>query len=258
MRWQGVSVSMINSCYIDGCAFERDDFPEGLYVYQTLMTFGHRALHLGEYLQRLNAASEEVLHREVSLVERDVATLISDFLSKNRYPVAMPASVELRCYLSGEVVLLGGDVSPYPKLGLRLLMPAGVDVSYDVPLSEHHSSVRRAVAEAARTSAESRGAKVAVRFDGEGLARSADDAELFVVKEYTVVMPAAPTSVEGALVCDAIRRAGLQLEVAPLRLEMLDSADEIFYADHRGVTALGSFNGHPLMHILAEKIATYL
>lgn len=249
---------MIKSCYIDGCAFERDVFPEGLYVYQPIMTFGYKALHLGNYLHRLKVAAEEVLCSVPSLSERGVATMITEFLRKNNYPATMPASVELRCYLSGEVVLLGGEVSPYPKLGLRMLMPAGVDVCYELPLSEHLSSVRRAAAEAARARAESQGAKVAVRFDREGYARSVNDSEIFVIKEYTVMMPAPPESVEGVLMLEAIRRSGLQVEVVPMSLEMLETADEIFYIDHCGVTALGAFNGHPLMHILAEKIAAYL
>lgn len=249
---------MIKSCYIDGCLYERDSFPEGLYVYQTMMTFGHQALYLGDYLDLLRRAAKDVLHRELSLVERDVAALISDFLRRNNYPVEMPASVELRCYHSGEVVLLGGEVSPYPKLGLRLLMPTGLDVVYDLPISECHSSVRLAVSEAARAMVESRGARVAVRVDREGCVRSVDNAELFAVKEYTIVTPSVPATVEGRLVAKAIAQAGLSLEVAPLVVPDLEEADEIFYADHRGITALGAFNGHPLMHILAEKIAAYL
>lgn len=249
---------MIKSCYIDGCAFERDDFPEGLYVYQAVITFGHEALHLGEYLCLLKEAANEVLHRALTLDEKAVAAMISDFLRQNGYPTAMPASVELRYYLSGEFVVIGGDVSPYPRLGLRLLMPAGVDVAYDLPLSEHCSSVRRSAAEAARAYAESRGAKVVVRLGADGCARSVDDSELFVIKEYTVMTPAPPVSVEGRLLSAAIERSGLRLECMSLMLAELEGADEIFYADHRGVTALGSFNGHPLMHILAEKIATRL
>lgn len=247
---------MIKSCYIDGCPFERDDFPEGLYLYQHIMTYGLKALHLGDYLRLLDEASQQVLHRSLSLDEPDAATLIATFLRKHGYPTTMPAHVELRCYLSGEIVLLGGEVSPYPKLGLRLLMPAGVDVVYDLPLSECRSSVRRAVAEMARVEAEGHGAKVAVQVDSNGFVCSVDDAELFAVKEYTVVTPRELVSVEGRLLAEAVARAGLQLEVAPLVVEDLEEADEIFYADYRGVTALGSFNGHMLMHILAEKIAT--
>ena len=79
-----------------------------------------------------------------------------------------------------------------------------------------------------------------------------------MIKEYTVMTPAPPVSVAGRLLSAAIERSGLRLECMSLMLADLEGADEIFYADHRGVTALGSFNGHPLMHILAEKIATCL
>jgi hypothetical protein len=222
-----------------------------------MITFGHKALYLGEYLRRLNQAVKEVLNRDSSLAEGDVSAMVSRFLQSNRYPTQMPSFVELRCYLSGEVVLLGGEVSPYPKLGLRLLMPPGVDVAYDLPLSTCDSSVRRSVAEMAQAQAESRGAKVAVQVDRDGCVGLVDNAELFAVKEYVVVVPRELKTVEGRLLAKAVSRVGLQIEVASLVVEDLEEADEIFYADCRGVTALGSFNGHPLMHILAEKVAAY-
>lgn len=248
---------MIKECYIDGCAFERAEFPEGLYVYRTIVTLGHRALCLDACLGELREAAEELLHGAPSLDVTETDHLISDFLRRNGYPAAMPAYVELRCYLSGEVVLLGGEVSPYPQLGMRLLMPAGATVTYDLPLSECRSSVSRAVGEAARAVAEKRGAKVAVRLDRDGFVHSADEAELFVIKEYTIMTPRVPQTVEGVHVLDAIRRAGLQLQVCPISQEVLSEVDEIFYADHRGITALGSINGTPLMHILAEKIGAH-
>ena len=248
---------MIKSCYIDGRAFERDDFPEGVYVHQTIMTFGDQALHLADYLQLLDQASQEILHRPSPLKFKEFSALIGDFLRRHRYPTAMPAHVEVRLYHSGEVVLLGGEVSPYPQIGMRLVTPAGTEVIYDIPFSEHHSSLRRMAAEAATLTAESRGAKVAVRFDTTGCARSVDDAEIFVVEGYLVMTPATPTSVEGKLLAQAISRAGLKLEIRDLTPSILEDADEIFYADHRGVTALGSYNKKPMMHILAEKVAGY-
>ena len=248
---------MIKSCYIDGRAFERDDFPNGVYVYQTIMTFGHQALHLAAYMQLLDKASQEILHRPSPLKTDELSSLISNFLRKYNYPTAMPAHVEVRLYHSGEVVLLGGEVSPYPQIGMRLVMPAGVDVIYDLPFSEQRSSLRRTAAEVATLTAESRGAKVAVRFDTTGCARSVDDAEIFVVEGYIITTSATPTSVEGQLLAKAIIRAGLQLEIRDITPSLLDNADEIFYADHRGITALGSYNQRPMMHILAEKIAQH-
>ena len=249
---------MIKSCYINGQLFERDDFPNGVYVYQTIMTFGHQPLHLAAYLQLLDKASQEILHRPSPLKANELSSLISNFLRKNGYPATMPAHVEVRLYHSGEVVLLGGEVSPYPQVGMRLVMPAGTDVIYDLPFSELRSSLRRTAAEVATLTAESRGAKVAVRFDTTGCARSVDDNEIFIVEGYSVMTPNTPTSVEGQLLAKAISRAGLQLEICDITPSMLDNADEIFYADHRGITALGSYNQRPMMHILVEKIAQYL
>lgn len=249
---------MIKSCYIDGIPSERDNFPEGVYIYQPIMTCGHRALHLDSYLALLREASLDTLHSDRVPDIAPTAQLISDFLRRNGYPATMPAHVELRIYRSGEIVLLGGEVSPYPQVGLRLLMPSGTDIEYDLPFSEHHTSSRRAAAEIAKIEAEAHKARVAIRIDNNGFVCSADDAEIFIVREYSITTPQSPRSVEGRMLAKAIHRAGMSLLTEPISREMLDSADEIFYIDHRGITALGSFNGKPLMHILAEKIAKYL
>ena len=249
---------MIKNCYIDGCEFVRDDFPEGLYVYQTVITFGHRALYLRSYLALLREASESMLGSPLPISEKQADLQISLLLRKNNYPVAMYASVEMRFYRSGEFVLLGGDVSPYPKWGLRMLRPAATSVVYDLPFSEHRSLLSRSAAEIAKVNVKSRGAEAVVRVGVDGMVRSVEDAEIFVVKEYTVMTPALPRTVEGRLLVDAIRRSGLRLEYVSVPFESLEYADEIFYADHLGVTALDSFNGQPMMHILTEKIANLL
>ncbi len=218
--------------------------------------YGGFAPLLHDYIELLQQASRELLRREFPLDLREADSLISDFLRRNGYPSAMPSYMEVRHYLSGEVVLLGGEVSPYPMLGLRLVFPSGTDVEYDLPLSEHQTSLRRAAAELAGLKAAERGAKVAVRIDSEGFVRSVDDEEPFLVREYTVYIPQEPTLPEARCVVEHIRKAGLNVVVAPIPRAMLDDADELFYVDYRGVTALGSYNSRALMHIIAERVST--
>lgn len=62
-------------------------------------------------------------------------------------------------------------------------------------------------------------------------------------------------SVELETALHAIRAAGLTLREEPVRQTELDRYDELFYVDHRGVTALAHCDGTAYMSLAAERIA---
>ena len=103
-----------------------------------------------------------------------------------------------------------------------------------------------------------RGAAAAVRCDAEERLLTADGAPLFAVRGHTVYTAPAPASVEGCLAREAVRAAGLTLREEPLRRRELPRAEELFYADHRGITALSRCDGQPLMTLVAERVAEAL
>lgn len=102
------------------------------------------------------------------------------------------------------------------------------------------------------------GASVAVRCDGDGIVRTADDAPLFAVRGKTAFVSPAEACVERELGLRAVEAAGLELEERPVMRGELPGFDELFYVDHRGVTALAHCDGHPCMAILAERVAQSL
>ncbi|MCM1301745.1 MAG: hypothetical protein NC226_08495, partial [Bacteroides cellulosilyticus] len=64
-----------------------------------------------------------------------------------------------------------------------------------------------------------------------------------------------PRSVEYGLLADAVRAAGLTLCEEPFGPGEMAVMDEVFWLDHRGVTALAHCDGRPLMSIIAERVA---
>ena len=97
-----------------------------------------------------------------------------------------------------------------------------------------------------------------MRCDTEERLLTADGAPLFAVRGHTVYTAPAPASVEGCLAREAVRAAGLTLREEPLRRRELPRAEELFYADHRGITALSRCDGQPLMTLVAERVAEAL
>ena len=146
-------------------------------------------------------------------------------------------------------------MSLYDGYALRSLQPEAVTLRYDLPLTEAPTSAREAAAQLARRMAERAGADVAVRCDREGILREADDAPLFAVAGHTVLAAPGTQSVERELTVRAVRAAGLELREEPFGCGELPRIDELFFADHRGITALARCDGQPLMSLIAERIA---
>ena len=132
----------------------------------------------------------------------------------------MSGFVRIELDPDGTERLLPAGVSLYDGYAFRSLQPEAVTVGYDLTLSEAPTSAREAAAQLARRLAERRGAEV-----------------------------------ERRLAMLAVRAAGLELSEEAFGRADLPSLDELFFADHRGVTSLSRCDGLPLMTFVAERIA---
>lgn len=168
----------------------------------------------------------------------------------------MSGFVRIELDPDGTERLLPAGVSLYDGYAFRSLQPEAVTVGYDLTLSEAPTSAREAAAQLARRLAERRGAEVAVRCDSAGILRSADDAPLLAIAGRTVLTAPGPRK----------RRTppghagpfgpqGWNCAKRPSDAPTCPSLDELFFADHRGVTSLSRCDGLPLMTFVAERIA---
>jgi len=82
-----------------------------------------------------------------------------------------------------------------------------------------------------------------------------DEAALFAIRGKRVYVPPGETSIGRSLAVRSIRAAGLELAASPVGRDDLPRMDELFFIDHRGVTALSRCDGQPYMAIFAERIA---
>ncbi len=172
-----------------------------------------------------------------------------------RYPQGVSAFVRIEVADDGEERLVPAGHSLYDGYALRSLLPKAIPIGYDLPLSAAPTSAREAAALLARRQAQLAGADVALRHDSRGICFSADDAPLFAVRGQTVLVSPAPPDVERTLAARAIEAAGLELREEPVGRDMLARMDELFYVDHRGVTALSGCEGVPYMSLIAERVA---
>lgn len=224
-----------------------------LYLYQTVHLARGRARNAEAHAARLDAASRELFGRGYAPAR--LAARIEALAAAERYPTGVSGFVRIELGADGEERLTPAGVSLYDGYALRSLQPEAVMLRYDLPLTEAPTSAREAAAQLARRMAERAGADVAVRCDREGILREADDAPLFAVAGHTVLAAPGTQSVERELAVRAVRAAGLELREEPFGCGELPRIDELFFADHRGITALARCDGQPLMSLIAERIA---
>lgn len=224
-----------------------------LYLYQTVHLARGHARNAEAHAARLDAASRELFGRGYAPAR--LAARIEALAAAERYPTGVSGFVRIELGADGEERLTPAGVSLYDGYALRSLQPEAVTLRYDLPLTEAPTSAREAAAQLARRMAERAGADVAVRCDREGILREADDAPLFAVAGHTVLAAPGTQSVERELAVRAVRAAGLELREEPFGCGELPRIDELFFADHRGITALARCDGQPLMSLIAERIA---
>ena len=227
----------------------------GLYLYQTVHLARGRARNVAGHIAMLDAASRELFGRPYAPAAERLAKRIETLSAAERYPAGVSGFVRIELDPDGTERLLPAGVSLYDGYAFRSLQPEAVTVGYNLTLSEAPTSAREAAAQLARRLAERRGAEVAVRCDSAGILRSADDAPLLAIAGRTVLTAPGPASVERRLAMLAVRAAGLELREEAFGRADLPSLDELFFADHRGVTSLSRCDGLPLMTFVAERIA---
>ncbi|WP_418992494.1 aminotransferase class IV [Alistipes sp.] len=227
----------------------------GLYLYQTVHFAAGRPRLLAEHVGVLRDAARTLFGvayaPDLRLLEKRIATLAA----AERYPAAVSGFVRIELDAEGTERLLPAGVSLYDGYALRSLMPAGITLHYDLPLTEAPTSARETASLLARQLARRSGCGAAVRCDREGALLTADDAPLLAVKGTTIFTSPAPQSVERWLGLRAAEALGLEVREQPVAKAALPELDELFYIDHRGVTALSHCDGHPYMALTAERIA---
>ena len=226
-----------------------------LYLYQTVHLCRGRARCVAEHVAVLAAAARELFGIAYAPDLRQLAQRLEAAGAAQRHAADVSCFVRLELLPDGRERLLPAGVTYYDGYALRSLAPEAVSLRYDLPLSEAPTSAREAAMLLARAAAERAGARVAVRCDAEGCFRAAEEAPLFGVCGRTVLLAPGPAGVERTLAVRAVPAAGLELRETAFGRRELPQIEELFWVDHRGVTALSRCDGQPLMSLFAERVA---
>ncbi|MBE6182575.1 MAG: branched-chain amino acid aminotransferase [Rikenellaceae bacterium] len=237
-----------------------------LHLYQILHLHRGEVRMLTRHIARLDYFAHRIFNRSYTPDLFALRNRIVTLAIANNYPTGVSGFIRIALNSEGKEFLTAIGTSLYDGYAFRSLMPDAASVCYELPFGEAPTSAHEIAADLANRQAQRHGAQIAIRCDRSGIFRSVGCAPIFAVRGYTVLTPplesfvAQPTTqnIEQELVRRAAEIAGLEFREEPFGKIELPQLDELFFADHRGITAFAHCDSHPLMSLMAERIATGL
>lgn len=227
---------------IDSSGVSRYDTEEHeLFLYQHLRAQNGKISNLKAHLALLNEASTTLFGAHVTLTEKEVNKACEQLLYRGNYSSSAIHILELRLQQSGKFRLRVIETSLYKGFALRVMRPKamvaeGCNYPFSMPTSAALSMV-----DFLRLTALQNQCHIALCTDHNGVVTSVDGAAPIVVHGTTITISNSTSSAYNDLAVATLKTLpNHTVEIRPVTLTETLSADELFYVDARGITAVGS------------------
>lgn len=246
---------LINNGVVSRC----DSEEQGLFLYQHMRAQNGKIFNLKEHLELLNSTAVSLFGEPISLTEKVVVKSCEELLYRGGYSSTAIHILELRVWQSGKYQLRVAETSLYKGFALRVMRPkALLAEGCNYPFSQP-TSAAAAMVDFLRLSALQQQCQIAICTDNNGFVTSVDGATPIVVHGTDITISNSAVSIYSNIVLSALKQLQNQhVKVAPITLADLRSADELFYADARGITAVGSFENCHYSDSIAYAVSKLL
>ena len=228
------------------------------FVYQHIRVRDLQLPELAAHAAVAAAAAHRIFGIDFRPDLRLTDSLCRQMLLRNRYPQELSACVLMQLCADGTAHYRCDGIFAHNGLTFNPVRPEAVSFCYDIPFGDSPTSVRLAAHTAAMAAARRQGMRAVVRCNAAGELATACDAPVFAVFGRRIVTPPAEPSVERDRAVTAAVRAGYELSESIVERAMLTRADELFYSDCRGITALARCDGRTYADIIARSVAARL
>ncbi len=228
------------------------------HIYQTLHLNRGSIRCLESHIRVLNHTSLMLFGRNYTPDRESLRRRILTLSRELRYTPTRSSFIRLSLTPDLEEHLSDEGCSYYDGYALRSIRPSAISLSYDLPAGDLPTSARDQAAAQAVCTAQRRKADSVIRCDHADCSHTIDGHPLFGLFDGRILTPPAHFGVERAIGLEAARRAGFEVGEEEIRLRDLDRCEELFFIDHRGLTALSHCNRRPLLSFAAEHIAQML
>ena len=233
-----------------------DTEEQGLFLYQHLRVQNGKISHLSDHLELLRNTSKKIFGQSINVPEKIIQKQCEELLYRGGYSTSAVHILELRIWQSGEHQLRVIETSLYKQFTLRVLRPkALVAEGYNFPFIAP-TSAALSLLEFLRILALQQQCQIAICTDKNSIVTSVDGATPIVVHGTKVTVGENSSSLYTDLVVAALKNLpNHTTKIAPILLADVESADELFYADSRGITAVGSLGATHFADSIAYAIS---
>lgn len=234
---------------------------DGAYIFQNIHTLGGKPRHTAAHIDVLRTAARKLLGMELQLTANELQRRIVNLTEACVVPSRVSVRVIVRLYATGTIEIACDEPSIYAGYVLRSLRPDAICLNIAPPLPSMPTSAAEQTRVLADAVARSRGVHTAILTDATGYVVSESAQPIFIVDGYNTITPpvtAAEESVERRLVREAVCKSGRPFVEQPISTADLATADEIFMADHRGITSIAHIGRKPYMSIITDTIASHI
>ena len=225
-----------------------------LYVYQIIHLRAGEPRFLGRHVELLHDAARALFGEAVVIPEEKIRGEILRVVEQEKYALSATAFVRLIYTEAGRVAVLPEGRSLYEGYALRSVHPRAITMEYEMPMRDVETSAGEMVLREARCVARVAGAETVLRCDRDGMCRGIEGHPVIAIYHGEVIAPTARGDVAYELALRAAEYLSLRINRMSFSRHDLSHFEEVMWADHRGITALGHIDGYPLMALTAEKL----
>ena len=238
--------------YDNGNLSKYDTTNNGLFIYQRMRATAGEVFNIPEHIELLKSLAAQLFPQVTLPSAEEIEQACSQLLRHGGYAYKAIHFIELRLYDNGQFNLRVIETSLYKSYTLRVMRPKVVLFDEYGDHIQLPTSAKLATFELLNLKAYMSGGKIAVCADSSGTISSIDGASPIIVRGREIIIHRTTPSVYTDLLIKYLEQLeGYTVIYRPINASELNTADELIYADHRGITAAGEID----THIFADSIA---
>ena len=245
--------------YIENNTTERYDTDNSeLSLYQRLRATDGRIMYLSRHLDILRSYAAILLPHTPIPTASEIEQMCSRLLSRGGYSSSSTHILELNLWQSGRVRLSVIETSLYKGFDLRVLRPNAAIIEGCSTALLYPTSAALECEKLMKIIARQNGCDVALSVQNSSVI-AIDSTNPIIVHGTNVTIGNSITSAYTELVVETLKKLPqYNISLSEISLQQVATADELFFADHRGLTAVGSLGGRQYSDTVAYAISKYL
>ena len=214
-----------------------------LYIYQRMRTKDNHILYLEEHLELINYGFELLYGTPTALTIEQVNKDCEKLLKKGGYQENATHILELRYDRYQNYSLRVLETSLYKHFSVRAVRPKAhifniANLEINLPTSAAITANELLCTMARRYDCD-----IPLCIDDYGVLSSIDGASPIIARGREIVISQTIPSVELEMAYQALsNQTKYKITTSPISIEEATHADELFYIDYRGITAVGSLS----------------